>query len=82
MIAGYIDIILKRRQRKERFGDDGNEEEAMEEDLVTPGKNKPEHLHLKKLERLHKKTIFFLCNKMTKIFLVNIFLQVRKNTHF
>jgi len=54
----------------------------MEEDLVTPGKNKPEHLHLKKLERLHKKTIFFLCNKMTKIFLVNIFLQVRKNTHF
>ena len=38
LIAGYIDIILKRRQRKERFGDDGNEEEAMEEDLVTPGR--------------------------------------------
>lgn len=35
LIAGYIDIILKRRARKERFGDDGNEEEAMEEDLVT-----------------------------------------------
>ena len=34
LIAGYIDIILKRRARKERFGDDGNEEEAMEEDLV------------------------------------------------
>ena len=30
LIAGYIDIILKRRQRKERFGEDGNEEEAME----------------------------------------------------
>ena len=38
LIAGYIDIILKRRQRKERFGDDGNEEEAMEEDLVAPGR--------------------------------------------
>lgn len=38
LIAGYIDIILKRRQRKERFGDDGNEEEAMEEDIVTPGR--------------------------------------------
>ncbi len=38
LIAGYIDIILKRRQRRERFGDDGNEEEAMEEDLVTPGR--------------------------------------------
>ena len=25
LIAGYIDIILKRRQRKERIGDDGNE---------------------------------------------------------
>jgi talin len=38
LIAGYIDIILKRRQRKEHFGDDGNEEEAMEEDIVTPGR--------------------------------------------
>lgn len=38
LISGYIDIILKRRQKKERFGDDGNEEEAMEEDLVTPGR--------------------------------------------
>jgi len=34
LIAGYIDIILKRRAKKERFGDNGNEEEAMEEDLV------------------------------------------------
>eukprot|EP00095_Tigriopus_kingsejongensis_P007975 maker-scaffold475_size161908-snap-gene-0.21 protein:Tk07975 transcript:maker-scaffold475_size161908-snap-gene-0.21-mRNA-1 annotation:"Talin-1" len=38
LIAGYIDIILKRRQKTERFGDDGNEGEAMEEELVTPGK--------------------------------------------
>ena len=38
LIAGYIDIILKRRQRKDRFGEDGNEEEAMEEDLVTPSR--------------------------------------------
>ena len=29
LIAGYIDIILKRRQRKERIGDDGNEEEGL-----------------------------------------------------
>lgn len=38
LIAGYIDIILKRRQKKERFGDDGNEEEVMEEDIVTPSR--------------------------------------------
>ncbi len=38
LIAGYIDIILKRRQKKERFGDDGNDEEVMEEDIVTPSR--------------------------------------------
>ena len=38
LIAGYIDIILKRRTKKEHLGDDGNEEEAMEEDIVTPGR--------------------------------------------
>ena len=38
LIAGYIDIILKRRQRKERFGEDGNEEEAMEESFISPGR--------------------------------------------
>ena len=38
LISGYIDIILKRRQKKERFGDDGNEEEVMEEDIVTPSR--------------------------------------------
>ncbi len=38
LIAGYIDIILKRRQKKDHFGDDGNTEEAMEEDIVTPGR--------------------------------------------
>merc|ERR1712066_187528 len=36
LIAGYIDIILKRRQRKERFGEDGNEEEYLEEVIVMP----------------------------------------------
>jgi len=34
--CSYIDIILKRRQRRERFGDDGNEEEAVEEIVVSP----------------------------------------------
>uniref|UniRef100_A0A0K2U6E5 Talin-2 n=1 Tax=Lepeophtheirus salmonis TaxID=72036 RepID=A0A0K2U6E5_LEPSM len=38
LIAGYIDIILKKRNWKERIGDDGNEEEAMEEDIVAPGR--------------------------------------------
>jgi hypothetical protein len=38
LIAGYIDIILKRRQRPERLGEDGNEEEAMEEIFISPGK--------------------------------------------
>ena len=38
LIAGYIDIILKRRQRKERFGEDGNEEEAIEDIFISPGR--------------------------------------------
>lgn len=38
LIAGYIDIILKRRTCKERFGEDGNEEEAMEESFISPGR--------------------------------------------
>lgn len=38
LIAGYIDIILKRRQRKERFGEDGNEEEYLEESFIHPGR--------------------------------------------
>ena len=38
LIAGYIDIILKRRQRKERFGEDGNEEEVLEESFISPGR--------------------------------------------
>ena len=38
LIAGYIDIILKRRQRKERFGEDGNEEEYLEESFISPGR--------------------------------------------
>lgn len=38
LIAGYIDIILKRRTRKDRFGEDGNEEEAMEESFISPGR--------------------------------------------
>ena len=36
--AGYIDIILKRRQRKERFGADGNEEEVLAEAFISPGR--------------------------------------------
>ena len=38
LIAGYIDIILKRRAKKEHKGDEGQDEEAMEEDIVTPGR--------------------------------------------
>ena len=38
LIAGYIDIILKRRQRKEMFGEDGNEEEYLEESFIHPGR--------------------------------------------
>ena len=38
LISGYIDIILKRRQKRDHLGDDGNDEEAMEEVIVTPGR--------------------------------------------
>ena len=36
LIAGYIDIILKRRQKKDRIPEDGNDNEVMEEDIVMP----------------------------------------------
>ena len=38
LISGYIDIILKRRQKRDHLGDDGNDEEALEEEIVTPGR--------------------------------------------
>ena len=37
LIAGYIDIILRKRSKKERFGEDGNEEEVLEESYIAPG---------------------------------------------
>ena len=37
LIAGYIDIILRKRSQKERFGEDGNEEEVLEESFIAPG---------------------------------------------
>ena len=35
LIAGYIDIILKRRQKKDRIPEDGNDNEVMEEVIGT-----------------------------------------------
>lgn len=38
LIAGYIDIILKRKKAKDHFGIDGDEGSAMMEDSVSPSK--------------------------------------------
>lgn len=38
LIAGYIDIILKRKKAKDHFGIDGDEGSAMIEDSVAPSK--------------------------------------------
>lgn len=38
LIAGYIDIILKRKKAKDHFGIDGDEGSAMIEDSVSPSK--------------------------------------------
>ncbi|XP_062984421.1 talin-1 isoform X2 [Elgaria multicarinata webbii] len=54
LIAGYIDIILKKKKSKDHFGLEGDEESTMLEDSVSPKKstvmqqqfnqvNKPEH---------------------------------------
>lgn len=40
LIAGYIDIILKKKQSKDRFGLEGDEESTMLEESVSP-KNLP-----------------------------------------
>ncbi|XP_055078502.1 talin-2 [Periophthalmus magnuspinnatus] len=39
LIAGYIDIILKKKQSKDRFGLDGDEEATMLEESVSPKKS-------------------------------------------
>ncbi|XP_035378348.1 talin-2 isoform X1 [Electrophorus electricus] len=39
LIAGYIDIILKKKQSKDRFGLDGDEESTMLEESVSPKKS-------------------------------------------
>ncbi|XP_072215557.1 talin-1 [Excalfactoria chinensis] len=38
LIAGYIDIILKKKKSKDHFGLEGDEESTMLEDLVSPKK--------------------------------------------
>ncbi|XP_017163203.1 talin-1 [Poecilia reticulata] len=39
LIAGYIDIILKKKKSKDHFGFDGDDESPMEEDSVSPKKS-------------------------------------------
>uniref|UniRef100_A0A3P8VSG0 Talin 2a n=1 Tax=Cynoglossus semilaevis TaxID=244447 RepID=A0A3P8VSG0_CYNSE len=39
LIAGYIDIILKKKQSKDRFGMEGDEESTMLEESVSPKKS-------------------------------------------
>ncbi|XP_056137182.1 talin-2 [Lampris incognitus] len=39
LIAGYIDIILKKKQSKDRFGLEGDEESTMMEESVSPKKS-------------------------------------------
>ncbi|CAM9487463.1 talin-2 [Lampetra fluviatilis] len=39
LIAGYIDIILKKKKSKDRFGTEGDEESTMLEDSVSPKKS-------------------------------------------
>ncbi|XP_075388535.1 talin-2 isoform X2 [Tenrec ecaudatus] len=39
LIAGYIDIILKKKQSKDRFGLEGDEESTMLEESVSPKKS-------------------------------------------
>lgn len=36
LIAGYIDIILKKRQAKDNYGPEMDEDAAMVEDVVSP----------------------------------------------
>uniref|UniRef100_A0A4W5PBM0 Talin 2 n=1 Tax=Hucho hucho TaxID=62062 RepID=A0A4W5PBM0_9TELE len=40
LIAGYIDIILKKKQSKDRFGLEGDEESTMLEESVSPRNNR------------------------------------------
>ena len=41
LIAGYIDIIVRKKKDKDYFGIDGDEENSMFEDNVTPAQFVP-----------------------------------------
>ena len=82
LIAGYIDIILKRRQRKERFGEDGNEEEYLEESFIHPGRaieihGLPQTLKKAKPDSLAKPGL--LRNSGGKIFIILLEVKVQLN---
>jgi len=84
LIAGYIDIILKRRQRKERFGEDGNEEEYLEESFIHPGRaieihGLPQTLKKAKPDSLAKPGL--LRNSGGKIFIILLEVKVQLNKY-
>lgn len=57
LIAGYIDIILKKRQAKDNYGVDNDEDAAMLEDTVTPHRYIPSSLLL---QRFRSCGLFFI----------------------
>ncbi|XP_058268726.1 talin-1 isoform X1 [Hemibagrus wyckioides] len=52
LIAGYIDIILKKKKSKDHFGLEGDEESTMLEDSVSPKKSTVLQQQFNKVERV------------------------------
>ncbi|XP_060764635.1 talin-1 [Neoarius graeffei] len=52
LIAGYIDIILKKKKSKDHFGMEGDEESTMLEDSVSPKKSTVLQQQFNKVERV------------------------------
>ncbi|XP_026996991.1 talin-1 isoform X2 [Tachysurus fulvidraco] len=52
LIAGYIDIILKKKKSKDHFGLEGDEESTMLEDSVSPKKSTVMQQQFNKVERV------------------------------
>ncbi|XP_069482825.1 talin-1 isoform X1 [Ambystoma mexicanum] len=52
LIAGYIDIILKKKKSKDHFGLEGDEESTMLEDSVSPKKSTVLQQHRNRIEKV------------------------------
>lgn len=65
LIAGYIDIIMKKKQNKDHFGLEGDEGSTMVEESVAPSKYVNKNSFPIKKKKIQIKSMNFLLNRAT-----------------